>query len=225
MVKKKFKLKPNIGWKSLIIIGVACILLAADLLTKVFEEEYNWQFIIIKGFAEIESNHRNTGIAFSWFNFNPSIGQPLIIASTCLMIILVFCVFIFLPERFTLLKIATAMVFSGAVGNLIDRCVFLYVRDWFGLNLFGIMAYCNLADFWIVIGTVLAIFDMMFLVDFAVIPLTKEAKRVQAIRKAQEQAEKQETDDSYIEYEETVIQNNMQEDIIADAEKSDSQEE
>ena len=52
------------------------------------------------------------------------------------------------------------------------------------------MTYCNLADFWIVIGVALAVVDLMFLNEWAVIPLTKKAKAAQAARKAQEEAEK-----------------------------------
>lgn len=66
------------------------------------------------------------------------------------------------------------------------------VRDWFGLNIFGRMAFCNFADFWIVLGAILAVLDLMFLNEFAVIPLTKTAKAAQAAKKAEEESKKEE---------------------------------
>ena len=92
-----------------------------------------------------------------------------------------------LPEKFTLLKLACAMIISGAIGNLVDRIMFSYVRDWFGLwmNPFSKepIAYCNFADFWVVIGTVIAVIDLMFLNEMAVVPLTEKAKAAQQKQK------------------------------------------
>lgn len=192
MLIKKLKLKPHIGLKSIILIVASVVLLAADLLTKYFEEKNNWQLKIIPGFAEIEGGgiHRNGGCAFSFLNNNPQIGQPILITLTFILLALLIFAFICLPERFTVLKTAIAIVVAGAIGNLVDRIAFFYVRDWFGLWMFGGMTFCNFADFWIVIGVALAVVDLMFLNEWAVFPLTKKAKAAQAERRAQEEAEK-----------------------------------
>ncbi len=128
--------------------------------------------------------------AFSFLNNNPQIGQPILITLTFILLALLIFAFICLPERFTVLKTAIAIVIAGAIGNLVDRIAFFYVRDWFGLWMFGGMTFCNFADFWIVIGVALAVIDLMFLNEWAVFPLTKKAKAAQAERKAQEEAEK-----------------------------------
>ena len=78
------------------------------------------------------------------------------------------------------------MIVSGAIGNLIDRIAYHQVRDFVGINMFGNMVYCNFADFWITFGTVLAILDIMFLNEFAIVPLTKKAKEAQAKKKEDE---------------------------------------
>ncbi len=187
MVKK---IKPHIGKLSLILIAVIAVLIAADLVTKYLEEKYLWKFTIIPGFAEIHGgpDKRNPGCAFSFLADNPQIGQPILITFTFVLLAVIIFGFIVLPEKFALLKVAAALLIAGAVGNLVDRLVYAEVRDWFGLWMFG-MTYCNLADFWIVIGTVLAVIDLMLLNEWAVIPLTKKAKAAQAERKAREEAE------------------------------------
>lgn len=75
------------------------------------------------------------------------------------------------------------MIIAGAVGNLIDRIAYRSVRDFVELNMFGNMVACNFADFWIVIGTVIAVIDMLFINELSVFPLTKKAKEAQAKRR------------------------------------------
>lgn len=185
MLKKK--LKPQVGKKSLILLAVAAVLVAADLVTKYLEEKFVWSAKIIPGFVEISNSIRNPGCAFSFLNEHPEVGQPVLITLTFVLLAVLIFAFIFMPERFTLLKLAVTMVISGAVGNLVDRLAFRSVRDFFGLNMFGMMTFCNLADFWIVIGTALAVVDLLFLNEWAVFPLTKKAKAAQAAKKAEEE--------------------------------------
>ncbi len=187
----KLKLKPTFGIKSLILIGVSVFLVAADLVTKYLEERFAWNAVIIPGFAEIESGHRNPGCAFSFLADNPNVGQPILITLTILLLFVLIFGFVFLPKRATVLRTSVSIVIAGAIGNLVDRIFIPFaVRDWFGLWMFGNMTYCNLADFWIVIGVALAVIDLLFLNDWAVFPLTKNAKEAQAARKAEEEFNK-----------------------------------
>lgn len=179
MLEKLKKLKVNIGLKSIILIGVCAVLIVIDVLTKIFEERYSWNFKVIPKLIEVQSGHRNPGCAFS-FLAEASWGQSFLIAMTFLLLAVLIAVYVFLPERFLNLKISLSMIVAGAVGNLIDRIAFRQVRDFVGVNMFGNMVYCNFADFWITFGTALAILDIMFLNEFALIPLTKKAKEAQA---------------------------------------------
>ena len=183
----KNKIKPHIGVLSIILIGVIALLIASDLVTKHFEEAYHWNKVIIPNFIEINCCKRNPGCAFSLLNENPEVGQPILITVTFIMLAVVAFMFVVLPERFVILKIAASLVIAGAIGNLVDRLIFREVRDWFGLNMFGSMTSCNFADFFIVIGAILAVVDLLFLNEWAVFPLTKRAKQVQAERKLAEE--------------------------------------
>ena len=181
MLEKLKKLKVNIGLKSIILIGVCVVLVIIDLLTKIFEERNNWNFKVIPNFIEVEGGamHRNPGCAFS-FLAEASWGQGFLIAMTFILLVVLVALYIFLPERFTILKVALSMIVAGAIGNLIDRIAYRQVRDFVGVNMFGNMVFCNFADFWITFGTALAILDIMFLNEFALIPLTKKAQEAQA---------------------------------------------
>ncbi|MDE6868195.1 MAG: signal peptidase II, partial [Clostridia bacterium] len=189
MLEKLKKIKVHIGWKSIVLIAVCVVLVLIDLLTKIFEERYGWSFVIIRNFIEVESGSRNPGCAFS-FLAEAAWGQIFLIIVTFIMLILLVGLFVILPERFIVLKLAVSMVVAGAVGNLIDRIAFQEVRDFIGLNMFGNMVSCNFADFWIVIGAILAVIDLLFLNEWAVFPLTKSARLAQAKRKEEEEEKK-----------------------------------
>lgn len=180
------KLKVNIGKLSLVLIALCAVLIAADLILKWCEEEFAWNFEVIPGLIWVESGHRNDGAAFSSF----AGAQPFLITITFIMLAALVAAFILLPERFPLLKLAIAMVVAGAIGNLVDRLMFLEVRDFVWVNMLFSTACCNFADFWIVFAVIIAVVDLLFLNEWAVFPLTKRAKEAQAKR---EEIEKQRT--------------------------------
>lgn len=190
MFKNKFKL--HFGLSSLILIVVCAALITADLVTKHFAKADLWLAEIIPGWVKIDGSvPNNPGCAFSFLNENPEIGQPILISVTFIMLVALVAAFMLLPQKFLILKTAIALVVAGAIGNLVDRLMFRSVRDFFGLNmLFSTrsLVYCNLADFWIVIGSILALVDLIFLNEWAIFPLTKSAKAAQAKRREDEQA-------------------------------------
>ena len=191
MLEKLKKLKVNIGLKSIILIGVCIALILVDLLTKIFEERDKWNFTVIPKFIEVESGSRNPGCAFS-FLAEAAWGQTFLIVMTFFLLIALIAVFIFLPERFVILKTSLSLITAGAIGNLIDRIAYREVRDFVGINMFGSMVSCNFADFWIVFGTVLAVVDILFLNEWALVPLTKTAKEAQAKKNENAAAENHE---------------------------------
>lgn len=193
------KIKPHFGKLSIILLVVIAVLIAADLLTKHFEVQDNWNATIISGVVEIKSGVPNNGMAFGIY-VHPII---LLVFTFILLAVMIFA-FVFVPNRFIVLKVAISMVIAGAIGNIVDRIALGYVRDWFGLWMFGSIAYCNLADFFIVIGAILAAVDMLFINEVSVFPLTKRAKAFQAARKEEEERKKVETASTSVPDEEPV---------------------
>ncbi len=185
------KLKIQFGKITVIMLAVFAVLLAVDLILKYCYEAFNWNFTVIPNFIGVENSplNHNTGAAFSSFA-GYEWGRAFLIILSLIMFIAVAVFFIFLPERFVVLKLALAMIASGAIGNLVDRIALGYVRDFVWMNIFGTWACCNFADFFIVLGVILAIIDVLFFNEWAVLPLTKGAKaRVAAREKADEEKE------------------------------------
>ncbi len=182
------KIKPDVKLKSWILVAVFAVLIFLDLLFKYLEETYEWDCVIISGLVEIHHGIRNPGCAFSFLNDNPDIGQPLLISVTSVLLVVLVVAFILLKEKYMVTKTSVAIIAAGAVGNLVDRCMFREVRDFFGLNMFG-MTYCNFADFFIVIGAILLVIDILFLEEWSVLPLTKKARAGAEEREAREKAE------------------------------------
>jgi signal peptidase II len=186
------------GKVSFIMLAVFAVLLATDLITKECAAKYEWNFIVIKGFIEVVPVQPNSGAAFSFFA-DKEWGQAFFIAVTVVMLAILIPMFVIMPERLVLLKLALAMILAGAIGNLVDRCLFLNlpidergVRDFVYVNMFGIGSICNFADFWIVFGVIIAVVDMLFLNEYAAFPLTQKAKDAQ---KKREQEQKEKLDD------------------------------
>ena len=177
MANKKFKL--NFGKVSLILLFVCIALVAVDLILKYFEEAQEWSFTVIPGFIWVESGKRNSGAAFSWLA-DAEWGITFLTVFSIILLAIMITAFVFIPERFVLLKTALVMIIAGAIGNLVDRAAFSEVRDfvWVGIGSWG--AYCNFADFFIVFGVIIAAVDFLFLNEWAFIPLTKKAKAAQA---------------------------------------------
>lgn len=173
----------------MILLAVFAALLAVDLILKECEVKFDWNFTVIPKFIWVQSGQKNTGAAFS-FLADSAWGRAFLIILSVVMFIVVAVFFIFLPERFAVLKLALAMIGAGALGNLIDRIALGYVRDFVWMWIFGSVACCNFADFWIVLGVILAIADVLFFNEWAILPLTKGAKaRVAAREKAEEEKE------------------------------------
>lgn len=193
--KLKGKVKFNIGWKSLILIGVCIALILVDLLTKIFEERDSWNFIVIPKLIEVESGSRNPGCAFS-FLADAAWGQIFLIIMTFLLLVVLIAAFIIMPEKHLFLKISLCLIISGAIGNLIDRIAYREVRDFVNVNIFGSMAACNFADFWIVFGTIIAVVALLFIDEWSVFPLTKSAKAAQEKRKAESENKDKPADES-----------------------------
>ncbi|MGN0806488.1 MAG: signal peptidase II [Candidatus Coproplasma sp.] len=185
--KKKIKLKVSFGKSGLILLAVFAVLLTADLVLKYCAVQYNWQFKVIPGLIEVVPVQYNSGAAFSFLN-DKAWAQTFFIVLTFIMLALMVAAFLLIPKRFVTLKVAIVLVAAGAVGNLVDRLAFRCVRDFVDVWMFGNMACCNFADFWIVFGVILAVIDLLFLNEWAAFPLTKKAKAAQSKKKQEEGA-------------------------------------
>ncbi len=112
---------------------------------------------IVPGFFEL-TYVRNTGAAFSSFD---GIGMWFFIILT--IIALGVMVYYFFKSDNSKIDFALALIMAGALGNLIDRIRFGYVRDFFLFYIFGSpFAVFNVADVCISLGFVLLFVSLLW---------------------------------------------------------------
>lgn len=111
---------------------------------------------IIPGFFDL-TYAQNTGAAWSilegkmWFFY--------VISIVALIVLIGF----YKASNSALTKFGIVLAISGTIGNLIDRILFQYVRDFLSFNIFGYaFPIFNIADSLLVIGILIIIFDELF---------------------------------------------------------------
>ena len=134
------------------------MLLVADLVTKhfLFNVEY---FNLIPNVISIATNGGNSGAAWGVFS-----GKTIwLIIVSVVMIVVLFLFNHFVKNKNTFYCIAFGFMIGGAVGNLIDRITFKYVRDFIFLDFFPTFPIFNLADSFLCIGAVMLAIFILFM--------------------------------------------------------------
>lgn len=112
---------------------------------------------VIKNFFYI-TYVQNTGAGFSMFA-----GAGIGFFSVITLAAMAFIVWYFFKTRDLRIQLSLALIFSGALGNYIDRLRFGYVIDFFSVNLFGWwFPIFNVADICITVGFVCLIATYLY---------------------------------------------------------------
>ncbi len=121
---------------------------------------------VIPGFFDI-THLLNKG-GFFGFLSGQSIGIRIAVflIFSGLATLLVLYYYFKIPYKINTLSYATALIFAGAIGNIIDRVRFQQVVDFLDFHLFGWhWPAFNVADIAISIGVMLFFYNMIFLKD------------------------------------------------------------
>lgn len=146
-------------WKCYVIfIIIVAFILFVDLLTKSLFDLKRYDFL--KGFVSIDGYHHNTGAGFSIFE-NATLFL-LLFSIVCLIAYFVFEFLTMDKKRGITFYIATSLMVSGTVGNMIDRAHFGYVRDFIKLDFMEFPVF-NIADCALTIGVILLAVWLVFL--------------------------------------------------------------
>ena len=130
----------------------------------------------------------NTGIAFGMFS-NTEVAMTVITIFTVLMIIGIGVLFFTIFKKNRPAQICLAVIEAGAIGNLIDRILLGYVRDFVDVSRLG-FGICNFADFYITFGAVALFIIVLFVGKEAIIPLGKWRKQRDSQSQEKENHEK-----------------------------------
>ena len=137
--------------KILIVLTVAIIavVLIADLISKHFTTNYTDAKTIIPHLINFKSS-KNTGAA--WGIFSGSTTGLIIVTFVAVALIIVYA--IWSKKQSYLFSTSISLIVSGAVGNLIDRLFFGYVRDFIQFDFWKSFPIFNLADAALTIGVI-----------------------------------------------------------------------
>ena len=132
--------------------------LFADQITKIICDAYQVDIPVIEGILKIDIAY-NKGASFSFLS-NVEWAQTFFIILT--VVVLAFGVGFILYEKpkSKWLNSSLALMFSGTIGNFIDRLAFKYVRDFINVPFF---ANFNVADMCLCVGAFMLIFYVLFL--------------------------------------------------------------
>ena len=145
---------------------IFAVLLAVDLFTKAWAEWYEIAYGLSQpsyflGIVRLTYT-QNRGIAFGIASDDPLI-MSIIIAVTVLLALLLIVAFFTIFRNNMPVRICLATVEAGAVGNIVDRLVLGYVRD-----------FLDVRPIYIVFGVIVLAFIILFIGKNAVFPLTKK---------------------------------------------------
>ena len=162
---------------------IIVVLLSLDQITKHLVQLYlspvGSSIPVIDGLLQLTNVH-NTGAAwgmlegFRWL----FIPLTLIVAGA-----LVFVIIRFHKKLSVFSRITLALLFSGAIGNFIDRVLLSYVRDFMDITPLFSFPVFNVADSALSIGCVMLVIDALFLKDKSLIERVTFKKEAPAEKK------------------------------------------
>ena len=158
---------------TLIMFAFALVLVAVDMWTKVLASTnlMGQVWVLIPNFLCL-TYVENTGAAFGMFS-----GNTTFLIIFTIVFIVVFLLFdIFNHSNNIFYRLGYILVFSGAIGNFIDRICFHYVRDFISMQIFPFVF--NMADVFITVGVgLLMVYIVFYLFETNDKPKGKEKKK------------------------------------------------
>ena len=139
------------------IISTIVIVLVVDLTTKHFLFKVDY-YNLIPNVISIATNDGNTGAAWGIFS-----GKKLFLIFLSVAMIAVLFVFNhFVKKKNWIYCLSFGFIVGGAVGNLIDRIAFGYVRDFIFLDFWQTFPIFNMADSFLCVGAVMLCVYVLF---------------------------------------------------------------
>lgn len=140
-----------------IMLAIAMVLIALDLVTKVMASSSlsMHSFTLIPNLIEFIYTE-NTGAAFGMLSNN----TWFLVGFTAIFLVVFILFDIFNHSNNWFYRLGYVMVLAGAIGNLVDRIAFGFVRDFIAISFFPFIF--NVADIFITIGTILLMIYVIF---------------------------------------------------------------
>lgn len=134
--------------------SISIIVLIIDQILKLLVQTFETNHVVIDKIFSI-TYYQNAGAAWSILEGKTA----LLIGISIVMLVLVYSMMFSFDEN-KLTNFSFGLLFGGIIGNLIDRILFGYVRDFISVVIFGYyFPIFNIADAAIVIGVILLIIE------------------------------------------------------------------
>ena len=152
--------------KYVLLFFVSGVLIVMDQYTKLMVSLHiplNYSVKVVEGFFNF-THIRNSGVAFGLFASQQSEYKALMfIAISTIAIIAILVIFHQTPKEKRMVQTGLILIFSGAIGNLIDRILHGEVIDFvdFFINRHHFPAF-NIADSCITVGVIMMVIDLFF---------------------------------------------------------------
>ena len=152
--------------KYVLLFFVSGVLIVMDQYTKLMVSLHiplNYSVKVVEGFFNF-THIRNSGVAFGLFANQQSEYKALMfIAISTIAIIAILVIFHQTPKEKKMVQTGLILIFSGAIGNLIDRILHGEVIDFvdFFINRHHFPAF-NIADSCITVGVIMMVIDLFF---------------------------------------------------------------
>ena len=152
--------------KYVLLFFVSGVLIVMDQYTKLMVSLHiplNYSEKVVEGFFNF-THIRNSGVAFGLFASQQSEYKALMfIAISTIAIIAILVIFHQTPKEKKMVQTGLILIFSGAIGNLIDRILHGEVIDFvdFFINRHHFPAF-NIADSCITVGVIMMVIDLFF---------------------------------------------------------------
>ena len=173
---------------------IIIILLIADQISKYLVQLYlspvGTSAPVINGLVQLTNVH-NTGAAWGMLDGFRWLFIPLTLVVAGLLI---FVMIRFRKNLTVFSRITLALLFSGAVGNFIDRLVLSYVRDFVDITPLFSFPVFNVADSALSIGCVMLVIDALFLKEKSLFDRVSFKKEKTSDKPAEEPASSDKTD-------------------------------
>ena len=152
--------------KYVLLFFVSGVLIVMDRYTKLMVSLHiplNYSVKVVEDFFNL-THIRNSGVAFGLFASQQSEYKALMfIAISTIAIIAILVIFHQTPKEKKMVQTGLILIFSGAIGNLIDRILHGEVIDFvdFFINRHHFPAF-NIADSCITVGVIMMVIDLFF---------------------------------------------------------------
>jgi len=148
----------SIKAKYILLSCLVCVVLLVDLITKAVFGDTEF-FNVIPYLIDFETNNGNDGVAFGLLSGKKWL---LIILTLSLIAVMIFFDIKF-KQKGKVYTIGFAFLLGGAIGNLVDRICFGYVRDFIKFAFYPSFPTFNIADSFLCLGVVLICVHLLFL--------------------------------------------------------------